>query len=89
MKQVTISDNSPETDLEKGDEKKTFIAPLVGAEAANPQRCIAAVVSASETAEAAYRRGDQFEKSRKLMEAWATYCEPGKSVKIFKSERNI
>jgi hypothetical protein len=24
--------------------------------------------------EAAYRRGDLFEKRRKLMEAWATYC---------------
>jgi integrase len=26
--------------------------------------------------EAAYRRGDQFEKRRKLMAAWAEYCEP-------------
>ena len=25
-------------------------------------------------AEAAYRRGDLFDKRRKLMEAWATYC---------------
>ena len=25
--------------------------------------------------EAAYRRGDLFEKRRKLMEAWAIYCE--------------
>ena len=33
----------------------------------------------SDKAEAAYRRGDQFEKRRKLMEAWATFCEP-KSV---------
>ena len=24
--------------------------------------------------EAAYRRGDLFEKRRKLMEAWSTYC---------------
>jgi hypothetical protein len=24
--------------------------------------------------EAAYRRGDLFEKRRKLMDAWATYC---------------
>ena len=24
--------------------------------------------------EAAYRRGDLFEKRRRLMEAWATYC---------------
>src|SRR5215204_3450668 len=26
--------------------------------------------------EAAYRRGDLFEKRRKLMETWAAYCEP-------------
>ena len=26
--------------------------------------------------EAAYRRGDLFDKRRKLMEAWASYCEP-------------
>jgi hypothetical protein len=25
-------------------------------------------------AEAAYRRGDLFDKRRKLMEAWAVYC---------------
>ena len=30
----------------------------------------------SDKAEAAYRRGDQFEKRRALMEAWAAYCEP-------------
>jgi hypothetical protein len=32
--------------------------------------------------EAAYRRGDLFEKRRKLMEAWATYCEsqPGGEI---------
>ena len=30
----------------------------------------------SDKAEAAYRRGDQFEKRRKLMEAWAAFCEP-------------
>jgi integrase len=31
--------------------------------------------------EAAYRRGDQFEKRRKLMDAWAGHCArlPGKS----------
>jgi integrase len=28
----------------------------------------------SDAVEAAYRRGDLFEKRRKLMEAWATYC---------------
>jgi len=26
--------------------------------------------------EAAYRRGDLFDKRRKLMGAWASYCEP-------------
>lgn len=36
----------------------------------------------SDKAEAAYRRGDQFEKRRKLMEAWAAFCEPRKSAKI-------
>jgi integrase len=30
----------------------------------------------SDKAEAAYRRGDQFDKRRKLMEAWAAYCAP-------------
>jgi integrase len=30
----------------------------------------------SNKTEAAYRRGDLFEKRRKLMEAWAAYCEP-------------
>ena len=29
----------------------------------------------SDKAEAAYRRGDQFEKRRKLMEAWAAWCD--------------
>ena len=27
-------------------------------------------------AEAAYRRGDLFDRRRKLMEAWASFCEP-------------
>lgn len=36
----------------------------------------------SDKAEAAYRRGDQFEKRRKLMEAWAAFCEP-------KAESNV
>ena len=30
----------------------------------------------SDKAEAAYRRGDQFEKRRKLMDAWAVFCDP-------------
>lgn len=33
-------------------------------------------------AEAAYRRGDLFEKRRKLMEAWAAYCGKGKGSKV-------
>ncbi len=33
-------------------------------------------------AEAAYRRGDLFEKRRKLMAAWAGYCATPKSAKI-------
>jgi integrase len=32
--------------------------------------------------EAAYRRGDLFDKRRKLMEAWATYCASPKAGKI-------
>ena len=32
--------------------------------------------------EAAYRRGDLFEKRRKLMDAWAAYCEPKISTVI-------
>jgi integrase len=32
--------------------------------------------------EAAYRRGDLFEKRRKLMEAWAAYCAAPKSGKV-------
>ena len=33
-------------------------------------------------AEAAYRRGDLFEKRRKLMEAWAVYCAAPKAGKV-------
>ena len=33
-------------------------------------------------AEAAYRRGDLFDKRRKLMDAWAAYCATPKSAKI-------
>ncbi|MBI1684930.1 tyrosine-type recombinase/integrase [Caulobacter hibisci] len=33
-------------------------------------------------AEAAYRRGDLFEKRRKLMEAWASYCSSGVKGKV-------
>jgi hypothetical protein len=31
----------------------------------------------SDKVEAAYRRGDLVQKRRDLMEAWATYCDPG------------
>lgn len=41
----------------------------------------------SDKAEASYRRGDQFEKRRKLMEAWAAYCEPRKSAKVLPLKR--
>jgi integrase len=33
-------------------------------------------------AEQAYRRSDALEKRRKLMEAWADYCEPSKTAKV-------
>ena len=36
----------------------------------------------SHKAEAAYLRGDQFEKRRKLMDVWAAFCEPRKSAKV-------
>lgn len=41
----------------------------------------------SDKAEAAYRRGDQFEKRRKLMEAWAAFCEPRKNAKVLPMTR--
>jgi integrase len=36
----------------------------------------------SNKAEAAYRRGDLFDKRRKLMEAWAGYCATRKEGKV-------
>ncbi len=45
--------------------------------------CEAALAHAIEDkAEAAYRRGDLFEKRRKLMEAWAVYCASPKAGKV-------
>jgi integrase len=45
--------------------------------------CEAALAHVIENkAEAAYRRGDLFEKRRQLMEAWATYCASPKAAKI-------
>jgi integrase len=41
----------------------------------------------SDKAEAAYRRGDQFEKRRKLMEAWAAFCEPKAAGKVVPMKR--
>lgn len=36
-----------------------------------------------DNAEQAYRRSDALEKRRKLMEAWAAYCEPTKAGNVF------
>jgi integrase len=45
--------------------------------------CEAALAHVIENkAEAAYRRGDLFDKRRKLMEAWTTYCATPKTGKI-------
>ena len=41
----------------------------------------------SDKAEAAYRRGDQFDKRRKLMDAWAAFCEPRESAKVLTMAR--
>jgi integrase len=37
--------------------------------------------------EAAYRRGDLFDKRRKLMEAWAAYCAAPKVIKVLAFKR--
>jgi integrase len=39
--------------------------------------------------EAAYRRGDLFEKRRKLMEAWARYCTVPKTSKVVPLQRSV
>ena len=45
--------------------------------------CEAALAHAvANKVEAAYRRGDLFEKRRKLMDAWALYCLTPKAAKI-------
>jgi hypothetical protein len=50
--------------------------------------CEAALARVIENkAEAAYRRGDLFDKRRKLMEAWATYCATPKAGKIVAFQR--
>ena len=38
-------------------------------------------------AEQAYRRSDALDKRRKLMEAWATYCEPEHSSNVVQIKR--
>jgi integrase len=38
-------------------------------------------------AERAYRRSDALEKRRKLMEAWANYCDPTRTAKVLKMRR--
>jgi integrase len=55
-----------------------------------PQVCEMALAhSIGDKVEAAYRRGDLFEKRRKLMEAWADYCaverKPGKVVPMWRA----
>jgi integrase len=51
--------------------------------------CEAALAHVIENkAEAAYRRGDLFEKRRKLMEAWAAYCAVPKTGSAATSTRN-
>ena len=35
-----------------------------------------------DAAEQAYRRSDALEKRRKLMEAWANYCDPTRTAKV-------
>jgi integrase len=50
--------------------------------------CEAALAHVIENkAEAAYRRGDLFDKRRKLMEAWAAYCVTPKAGKIIAFQR--
>jgi integrase len=41
----------------------------------------------SDKVEAAYRRGDMFDKRRKLMQAWATHCVASKTGKIIEFGR--
>ena len=43
----------------------------------------------SNKAEAAYRRGDLFDKRRKLMEAWASYCAKKSSDKIVPIRKHV
>jgi hypothetical protein len=38
-------------------------------------------------AEQAYRRGDALEKRRKLMKAWASYCEPTAAANVVQTRK--
>ena len=40
-----------------------------------------------DAAEQAYRRSDALEKRRKLMEAWAAYCDPTRTAKVLQMRR--
>ena len=40
-------------------------------------------------AEAAYRRGDLFDKRRKLMDAWAGYCTTPKAAKVVQLRKSV
>ena len=52
--------------------------------------CEAALAHAvSNRVEAAYRRGDLFDKRRKLIDAWAAYCETPKTAKVLSFARSI
>jgi integrase len=52
--------------------------------------CEAALAHAvSNRVEAAYRRGDLFDKRRKLMDAWAAYCDTPKTAKVLSFARSI
>ncbi|MEI6536789.1 MAG: hypothetical protein WCN98_15690, partial [Verrucomicrobiaceae bacterium] len=43
----------------------------------------------SDKAEAAYRRGDQFEKRRQLMEAWSAFCAPSHKNKVVQLRQTV
>ena len=52
--------------------------------------CEAALAHVIENkAEAAYRRGDLFDKRRMLMEAWADYCATPKTGKVVPMRRAV
>jgi hypothetical protein len=55
----------------QGKPSRVFTTPYAG-----QPRSVTATVRGGEKAEQADRRSDALEKRRKLMEAWAVYCEP-------------